>query len=70
MEGDFARHCTDLRGAFNGVKKTSLDACLQAKGIPFVTNNWIRSFVEAQLDSIKFDDFETAVLPLENAGLL
>jgi ribonuclease HI len=59
----------DLKGAFNGVKKTSLDVRLQAKGIPSVARKWIRTFMEDRSASIKFDDYETAVAPLENAGL-
>ena len=59
----------DLKGAFNGVNKISLDARLYAQGIPSKARKWIRSFMEARSASIKFDDFETAMEPLENAGL-
>jgi Endonuclease-reverse transcriptase/Reverse transcriptase (RNA-dependent DNA polymerase) len=59
----------DLKGAFNGVNKTSLDARLHAQGIPSVARKWIRSFMEARSASIKFNDFETDMEPLENAGL-
>jgi hypothetical protein len=59
----------DLKGAFNGVNNRSLDARLEAKGIPTVARNWIRSFMEDRRASISFDDFESATAPLENAGL-
>lgn len=59
----------DLKGAFNGVNKISLDARLHAQGIPSMARKWIRSFMEVRTASIKFDDFETAIEPLENAGL-
>ena len=59
----------DLKGAFNGVNKISLDTRLYIQGIPSVARKWIRSFMEARSASIKFDDFQTAVAPLENAGL-
>jgi ribonuclease HI len=59
----------DLKGAFNGVNKISLDARLYAQGIPSKARIWIRSFMEARSASIKFDDFETDMEPLENAGL-
>ncbi|EED16651.1 zinc knuckle domain protein [Talaromyces stipitatus ATCC 10500] len=36
----------NLTGAFNGVNNSSLDACLQAKGIPTIARRWIRSFIE------------------------
>ncbi|CEL10491.1 Putative Reverse transcriptase [Aspergillus calidoustus] len=59
----------DLKGAFNGVNKLSLDVCLQAKGIPTVARLWIGSFMEDRFANISFDDFQTEVSPLENAGL-
>ncbi|EED11881.1 reverse transcriptase, putative [Talaromyces stipitatus ATCC 10500] len=59
----------DLKGAFNGVNDSSLDARLQAKDIPTVARRWIRSFMESQYASISFDDFQTEISPLENAGL-
>ncbi|THC88360.1 hypothetical protein EYZ11_012191 [Aspergillus tanneri] len=59
----------DLKGAFNGVNKTSLDARLRAKGIPSKARQWIQSFMDSRKASITFDDFETPILPLENAGL-
>ncbi|THC88516.1 hypothetical protein EYZ11_012034 [Aspergillus tanneri] len=59
----------DLKGAFNGVNKTSLDTRLRALGIPTIARRWIQSFMEDRAASIGFDDFETRVAPLENAGL-
>ena len=59
----------DLKGAFNGVNRTSLDARLQAKGIPIVARRWITSFMSDRQANIGFDDYQTAVAPLENAGL-
>lgn len=59
----------DLKGAFNGVNKNSLDARLHDQGIPMVVRRWIRSFMDSRFASIRFDDFETDVAPLENAGL-
>lgn len=60
---------SDLKGAFNGVKKVSLDACLQAKGIPTMAKQWIYSCMENQYPNIIFDNFQTEVFPLENTGL-
>ncbi|CEL11943.1 Putative Reverse transcriptase [Aspergillus calidoustus] len=59
----------DLKGAFNGANKLSLDARLQAKGIPIIARRWIRSFMENRHASICFDDFQTEISLLENAGL-
>ena len=59
----------DLKGAFNRVNKASLNACLQANGILTVARKWISSFMENRYASITFDDFQTEVAPLENAGL-
>ncbi|GFG17532.1 putative reverse transcriptase [Aspergillus lentulus] len=59
----------DLKGAFNGVKKVSLNARLRAKGIPAIARQWINSFMENRYANITFDDFQTEVSPLENAGL-
>lgn len=59
----------DLKGAFNGVNSVSLDARLRAKGIPTIARRWIRSFMENRYASISFDDFQTEIMPLENAGL-
>lgn len=59
----------DLKGAFNGVNKTSLDTRLQAKCIPTTARVWIRSFMEERHASINFDDYQTDITLLENAGL-
>jgi hypothetical protein len=59
----------DLKGAFNGVNKRSLDARLQAKGILIKARLWICSFMEDRLASINFDDFQIEITLLENAGL-
>lgn len=59
----------DLKGAFNGVNKVSLDACLRARRIPTVARKWITSFMNDRHASIGFDDFHTEVTPLPNAGL-
>lgn len=36
----------DLKGAFNGVNKTSLEERLRSKGIPEIARRWINSFME------------------------
>ncbi|KAI2734742.1 hypothetical protein CBS147339_9742 [Penicillium roqueforti] len=59
----------DLKGAFNGVNKTSLDASLQARRIPLVARKWIASFISDRHANIGFDDFRTETAPLVNAGL-
>ncbi|CAG8891920.1 unnamed protein product [Penicillium nalgiovense] len=59
----------DLKGAFNGVNKTSLDASLQARRIPIVARKWIASFMSDRHANIGFDDFRTETAPLVNAGL-
>jgi hypothetical protein len=59
----------DLKGAFNRVNKLSLDIRLRAKGIPTVARLWIGSFMKDRFASISFDNFQTEVSPLENAGL-
>lgn len=59
----------DLKGAFNGVNKVSLDARLRARRIPTVARKWIASFMSDRYASIGFDDFRTEVTPLANAGL-
>ncbi|KAI2812362.1 hypothetical protein CBS115989_10532 [Aspergillus niger] len=59
----------DLKGAFNGVNKTSLDIRLQAKGIPKVARRWIASFMSGRQARIGFDDYCSEVIPLGNAGL-
>jgi hypothetical protein len=59
----------DLKGAFNGVNQRSLDACLRARRIPLVARKWIASFISDRYASIGFNDFQTAMEPLANAGL-
>lgn len=59
----------DRKGAFNGVNNTSLDARLQAKGIPMVTRRWIASFMSGRKATIGFDDYQSEEAPLDNAGL-
>ncbi|KAJ5138858.1 uncharacterized protein N7515_003706 [Penicillium bovifimosum] len=59
----------DLKGAFNGVNKTSLDASLQARRIPIVARKWIASFMSDRHANIGFDDFRTETQSLANAGL-
>ena len=59
----------DLKGVFNGVNRTSLDFRLRAKGIPTVARRWISGFMSRRQANIGFDDYQTAVAPLENAGL-
>ena len=59
----------DLKGAFNGVHKVSLDACLRARRIPTVARKWIASFMSDRHANIGFDDFRTDMSPLANAGL-
>jgi hypothetical protein len=59
----------DLKGAFNGVNKVSLDACLWARRIPTVARKWIASFMSDRHASIGFGDLRTKVTPLANAGL-
>jgi hypothetical protein len=57
----------DLKGAFNGVNKSSLEARRKTKGIPTIAR-WISSFMEDRKASIGFNDFETSTAPLPNAG--
>ncbi|OQD73767.1 hypothetical protein PENANT_c197G02441 [Penicillium antarcticum] len=59
----------DLKGAFNGVNSVSLDAALQARGIPIAARKWIASFMSDRHANIGFDDFRTETKPLANAGL-
>lgn len=59
----------DLKGAFNGVNKVSLDNRLRARRIPRVARKWIASFMSDRHASIGFDDFRTEMTPLANAGL-
>lgn len=58
----------DLKGAFNGVNKVSLDARLRARRIPAVARKWNASFLSDRHASIGFDDFRTE-MSLANAGL-
>jgi hypothetical protein len=58
----------DLKGAFNGVNKSSLEARRKTKGIPTIARRWISSFMEDRKASIGFNDFETSTAPLPNAG--
>lgn len=58
-----------LKGAFNGVNQLSLDARLQSKGIPSVARKWIASFMGERQASIRFDDYQTEIAPLDNTGL-
>ncbi|KAJ5157307.1 uncharacterized protein N7482_008407, partial [Penicillium canariense] len=59
----------DLKGAFNGVNKLSLDCRLRVKGIPTIARKWIGSFMTDRFASIGLDDFRTEVLPLANTVL-
>ncbi|KAI2756346.1 hypothetical protein DTO006G1_7986 [Penicillium roqueforti] len=59
----------DLKGAFNGVNKASLDCWLRARRIPSAARKWISGFMSERHASIGFDDFRTEVAPLSNAGL-
>jgi ribonuclease HI len=59
----------DLKGAFNGANKKSLDVSLQARGIPMIARKWIVSFMSDRHANIGFDDFRTETQSLENAGL-
>lgn len=59
----------DLKGAFNGVSASTLDARLAERGIPSPARRWIRSFMSDRMASIQFDGFETEVAPLPCAGL-
>ncbi|KAJ9480904.1 hypothetical protein VN97_g12615 [Penicillium thymicola] len=59
----------DLKGAFNGVNRVSLDAYLRARRIPTTARKWIASFMSDRHASIRFDDFRTEPTPLVNGGL-
>jgi len=59
----------DLKGAFNGVNKTSLDSSLRARRIPIVARKWIASFMSDRHANIGFDDFRTETELLAHAGL-
>ncbi|KAJ5675490.1 hypothetical protein N7462_008387 [Penicillium macrosclerotiorum] len=49
----------DLKGAFNGVNKTSLDTSLRARRIPMAARKWIASFMSDRHANIGFDGFRT-----------
>lgn len=59
----------DIKGAFNGVNKVSLEPRLRARRIPAIARRWITSFMSDRHASIGFNDFRTEVAPLANAGL-
>jgi len=59
----------DLKGAFNGVNKTTLDAFLQARQIPTTARKWISNFMSNRHASIGFDNYCTEITPIANAGL-
>ncbi|CRL31177.1 RNA-directed DNA polymerase (reverse transcriptase) [Penicillium camemberti] len=60
----------DLKGAFNGVNKVSLDSCLWVRRILTVVIKWIASFISDRHASIGFNDFRTRATLLANAGLV
>ncbi|KAI3045365.1 hypothetical protein CBS147353_11800 [Aspergillus niger] len=59
----------DLKGAFNGVNRNTLDLQLKATGIPTKLRAWVASFMQNRSASTSFDDFESPMSALENAGL-
>jgi ribonuclease HI len=59
----------DLKGAFNGVNKMSLDTSLRSRRIPMVARKWIASFMSDRHANIGFDDYRTETEPLLHAGL-
>lgn len=59
----------DLKGAFNGVNGNTLDLQFKAKGSPTKMRTWVASFMHGRSASIAFDDFESPICALENAGL-
>lgn len=59
----------DLKGAFNGVNKLSLDASLRARRIHGIARKWIASFISDRYTSIRFDDYRTETAPLAHTGL-
>jgi hypothetical protein len=59
----------DVRGAFNGVSSSTLDARLLERGIPTPARQWIHSFMQDRTASIQFDGFETKIAPLPHTGL-
>ncbi|KAI1828773.1 hypothetical protein CBS147337_10421 [Penicillium roqueforti] len=54
---------------FDGLNGVSLDASLQAKGIPTVARKWIVSFMSDRHANIGFDNFRTETELLVKAGL-
>ena len=59
----------DLKGAFNGVNSTTLNARLKERGIPTAARKWVQSFMEVRSASIMFDGFVIETAPPDNAGL-
>jgi ribonuclease HI len=59
----------DLKGAFNGVNGSALNARLLEKGIPTPIRGWVQSFMQDRTASIQFDGFATVTTPLLYAGL-
>jgi hypothetical protein len=59
----------DLKGAFNGVKKLTLDIHLRNKGILYKARKWVQSFIKGRSANIKFNNFKTDIAPLKNARL-
>jgi hypothetical protein len=59
----------NLKGAFKGVNRNTLDLQLKAKGFPTKMRTWIASFMQSQSVSIAFNNFESLICALENAGL-
>ncbi|KAI2870635.1 hypothetical protein CBS76997_10189 [Aspergillus niger] len=60
----------DLKGACNGVNGNILSRQLKAKGFPTMLRTWVVRFMQGRSASISFDDFESPMSPLENAGLV
>lgn len=54
----------DLKGAFNGINKMSLEVALRARRIPGIARKWIASFMSDRHASIVFDDYRTETAPL------
>jgi len=59
----------DLKGAFKGVNRMSLDASLRARRIPRIARKWIANFMSDRHASVGFDDYRTQKAPLPNEGL-
>ena len=47
----------DLKGAFNGINRSTLDARLLERGRPTPARKWIQSFMQDRMASIQFDGF-------------